>query len=1177
MNVGNRRYRLIVCAILLAVIPSAKSYSQWNEVGRFTHEMHCGFFFNEMVGFIGGDEETRNVNGTSAFSPIFRTTNGGVTWIETNCEPVPRTNALIPPVVTDIFFRDSLNGWASVEAGARRLLRTTDGGRNWNVVNIAGRGTSVYQTPSALIVSTRDPASSGVVSFDNGSVFTNAFADSTNCVDFVDNLHGVATGYEGSPAMRTTDGGQTWIWITPVFTEESWGVYAVKGTSTFYIIPEGDPSGFPVRSGASPIYRSNDYGASWQQIGTAPIRGTGHPEGFGSQILYIQTEQPYNDNGTNNGIYRSDNGGLSWKAVGGPSHNRDRRFVVTGCRGGVVYAFDKGGYVYKTRTGGDGTIIEPDPVPLFSGLPIVFSSRICEKQNASIKIRNEYCEDLVIRDVAFINTTGPLVTSGALAITGGTVLPKLIGESTTDSVTFTWDPGKLFDRDTMVSVQVRISYFNKAIGVVYDTVITINARAVGDMPSALLTPPALGFGNVSFCKPHDTLFTFTNTGCDTLAILSANGGAPVRYQITDPLGNQITYPLYIPPGSSFTYRLSLYLDEAGSYQSTLRFRLSHQGKERDTTLSLSAIVSPAGSFQAPLIIDMGQVSVCSDNDTVLDLRNLGCDTMRLSTAFLQFSKDFSLLVFSVPENILPDSSSRLKVILQPKSLGFVSDTLTLTFTTLDTAITIKIVLRGEGTSGTAYFVRTPPTDTLFSLALNRCDSARTYPVTISNPGCAKLNLSEITLTGAPAANVSSSLSSALPVDISNNQHVTALITVRPKIIGTYNGTIRIRYQIEGESERDTTMYFALSVSYGRRVLSVAPTNIDLGTFRLCTTIDTSITIRNNGCDTLSLTGTTISTNINSLTPLYSPRTLLPPGDTTSMRVRFEPLGAGTLNANISLSSTTDSVNPLLTNITATIIPTDTVRLRLAPLRVPFYVGDTITIGLYAESDVPISFGLRNITFLLNFNGDLLTVISPTSLIPGMAIIPGLSRRTLPSKLESQTYVFYGAPFITFRANQPIAEFTFAVSLTDTTTTPLYLSDIVLNSNEPDYAKCTLGIITSQTSAELTLLCGDSTLREFLRSGSVIGLRIAPTFPNPITWQSHFQATLPFSSAIEQRVRLTIIDQRGSVVKTMTSTASKGENSLTLDASGLASGAYHFAISPFDGTSEAVVGRFIIQR
>jgi hypothetical protein len=75
---------------------------------------------------------------------------------------------------------------------------------------------------------------------------------------------------------------------------------------------------------------------------------TGHIAGMGN-TLYVQT-----DNQTNNGMYRSDDLGATWVNVGGPANVRDTRFVVTGCRGEVVYAFDNQGWVWKTNDGGNG-------------------------------------------------------------------------------------------------------------------------------------------------------------------------------------------------------------------------------------------------------------------------------------------------------------------------------------------------------------------------------------------------------------------------------------------------------------------------------------------------------------------------------------------------------------------------------------------------------------------------------------------------------------------------------------------------------------------------------------------------------------------------------------------------------------------------------------------------------
>src|SRR5579864_1679128 len=96
-------------------------------------------------------------------------------------------------------------------------------------------------------------------------------------------------------------------------------------------------------------------------------------------------------------MYRSTDQGVTWISVGGPSHERDTRFVVTGCKGGVVYAFDHNGKAWKTRTGGDGALAEP-PVELqIAGNPIIFSGPICSTSYAALEIANLYCkEDTII-------------------------------------------------------------------------------------------------------------------------------------------------------------------------------------------------------------------------------------------------------------------------------------------------------------------------------------------------------------------------------------------------------------------------------------------------------------------------------------------------------------------------------------------------------------------------------------------------------------------------------------------------------------------------------------------------------------------------------------------------------------------------------------------------------------
>ena len=100
----------------------------------------------------------------------------------------------------------------------------------WNETPLAGSGTSVEITPSTMIVT--DIIGNGHISTDGGNTFSDGFLNSTNCVNFVDPLHGVISDYRGENWLNSSDGGRTWQ--NSNMNVESWSVYPDTGTSNFY-------------------------------------------------------------------------------------------------------------------------------------------------------------------------------------------------------------------------------------------------------------------------------------------------------------------------------------------------------------------------------------------------------------------------------------------------------------------------------------------------------------------------------------------------------------------------------------------------------------------------------------------------------------------------------------------------------------------------------------------------------------------------------------------------------------------------------------------------------------------------------------------------------------------------------------------------------------------------------
>src|SRR6185436_4678204 len=87
----------------------------------------------------------------------------------------------------------------------------------------------------------------------------------------------------------------------------------------------------------------------------------------------------------------------TWKNIGGPSNIEDSRFVVTGCAGEVVYAFDNSGNIWKTSDGGDGTLGASGAASLVLSVDaILFGTLFCSPVTIGFSVTNASCDSLLV-------------------------------------------------------------------------------------------------------------------------------------------------------------------------------------------------------------------------------------------------------------------------------------------------------------------------------------------------------------------------------------------------------------------------------------------------------------------------------------------------------------------------------------------------------------------------------------------------------------------------------------------------------------------------------------------------------------------------------------------------------------------------------------------------------------
>ncbi|MFZ9588643.1 MAG: VPS10 domain-containing protein [Chitinophagaceae bacterium] len=127
-------------------------------------------------------------------------------------------------------------------------------------------------------------------------------------------------GITGGGVWKTEDAGQTWFNISDgYFKTGSVGAVAVAESdpNVVYVgMGEHAPRGVMTSYGDG-VYRSNDAGKTWQHLGLEMTRHIAnvviHPNN--SEVVYVAAQGALNGPSKERGIYKSDDGGKTWKNV----------------------------------------------------------------------------------------------------------------------------------------------------------------------------------------------------------------------------------------------------------------------------------------------------------------------------------------------------------------------------------------------------------------------------------------------------------------------------------------------------------------------------------------------------------------------------------------------------------------------------------------------------------------------------------------------------------------------------------------------------------------------------------------------------------------------------------------------------------------------------------------------
>jgi photosystem II stability/assembly factor-like uncharacterized protein len=277
-----------------------------------------------------GTGEANNQRSSSWGDGVYKSENGGKTWTNMGLRKSEHIGrVIINPSNPEIVFVAAAGPlWGA--GGDRGLFRTTDGGRTWkNVKNI--------DTHTGFTDVIFDPSNPDII-------YAASFQRERRPYTYVG-------GGPGSGLWKSTDGGDSWTKLTEGLPKEDVGRIGLdvsrSNPNIVYATIETKVTGNGASSGntEASIYRSDDYGASWQKMGT----GFSYPWYMGQ--VRVDPTDPDRVYFMGVPLQVSTDGGRTFRTTATAAHSdhhamwidpTDPNHLIIGCDGGVYISHDRG-------------------------------------------------------------------------------------------------------------------------------------------------------------------------------------------------------------------------------------------------------------------------------------------------------------------------------------------------------------------------------------------------------------------------------------------------------------------------------------------------------------------------------------------------------------------------------------------------------------------------------------------------------------------------------------------------------------------------------------------------------------------------------------------------------------------------------------------------------------------
>jgi len=294
----------------------------------------------------------------------------------------------------------------------------------------------------------------------------------------------------------------------------------------------------------------------------------------------------------------------------------------------------------------------------------------------------------------------------------------------------------------------------------------------------------------------------------------------------------------------------------------------------------------------PSSIGFGNVQIGTSQTLAETITNTSESSLTVTEAAVT-GAGFSTSGLTLPLTLDAGQSATFSIVFSPQSAGSASANLALTNDGSSSPLNVAL----SGTAVAAGSLSGNPTS--FSFGNVQVGTSQSQTETLNNSGSENVTISQATAIGAGFSYTGLSL----PVTLAPNQSTTFAVVFAPTSAGAGTGSLSLT--VSGSS---TSVNFALSgtgvtpASLTATPASMAFTNVQVGQTQAQTE-----TVKNTGGMNATISQATVAGTGFSLSGLAAPLTL-PPGQSVSFSVSFEPQSSGSFSGTVVISSNTSNPN-----------------------------------------------------------------------------------------------------------------------------------------------------------------------------------------------------------------------------------------------------------------------------